>query len=75
MQEAIRAAAHEMSADWRKSVADATLKAQDVLKAAGGKIAEADIPAYVTATKPIYDKFRPIIGAELVDSVLKQTGA
>jgi len=74
-QSAIREAAHDMSLDWRKSVAAATVQAQGVMQAAGATVAEADIPAYVEATRPIYDKFRPIIGAELVDAVLKQTGA
>jgi tripartite ATP-independent transporter DctP family solute receptor len=73
-QEAIRAAAHDMAIDWRKSVAEATVSAQGVLKAAGSKIVPADIDAYAAATKPIYDKFRTIIGPELVDAVLKQTG-
>jgi tripartite ATP-independent transporter DctP family solute receptor len=74
-QAAIRAAAHDMSIDWRKSVAEATDQAAGVLKGAGVSFAEADIPAYIKATRPIYDKFRPIIGADLVDQVLKQTGA
>ena len=74
-QAAVRAAAHDMSLDWRKSVAEATVQAAGVLKAAGVSFASADIPAYAKATRPIYDKFRPIIGAELVDAVLKQTGA
>jgi tripartite ATP-independent transporter DctP family solute receptor len=74
-QKAIREAAHDMSLDWRKSVAEATLQAGVVMKAAGVTQADADIPAYVEATRPIYDKFRPVIGPELVDAVLKQTGA
>ena len=73
-QEAIRAAAHDMSLDWRKSVAEATLHAEGVLKGAGATVVAADIPAYVAATRPIYDKFRPIIGPELVDAVMKQAG-
>lgn len=74
-QEAIRAAAHDMSLDWRKTVAEATIQAAGVMKAAGAVIAEADLAAYAEATRPIYDKFRPVIGADLVDAVLKQTGA
>jgi len=74
-QAAIKAAAHDMSLDWRKSVAEATVQAEGVMKAAGVVIVPADIPAYEKATRPIYDKFRPIIGPELVDAVLKQTGA
>jgi tripartite ATP-independent transporter DctP family solute receptor len=73
-QEAIRAAAHDMSIDWRKSVAEATIHAQGVLTAAGATVVPADIAAYAAATRPIYDKFRPIIGPELVDAVMKQAG-
>jgi tripartite ATP-independent transporter DctP family solute receptor len=73
-QEAIREAAHDMSLDWRKTVAEATIHAAGVLKAAGATVVPADIPAYAAATRPIYDKFRPIIGAELVDAVMKQAG-
>jgi tripartite ATP-independent transporter DctP family solute receptor len=74
-QEAIRAAAHDMSLDWRKTVAEATTNAQGVLRAAGATVVPADINAYAAATRPIYDKFRPIIGPELVDAVMKQAGA
>ena len=74
-QAVVRGCAREMSADWRKSVATATEQAAGVLKAAGVTIGPVNLPAYVAATKPIYEKFRPIIGGELVDEVLKQTGA
>ena len=73
-QAAVRAAAKDMSADWRTSVATATDQAAGVLKAAGVTIGPVDLPAYIAATKPIYDKFRPVIGAELVDDVMKQAG-
>jgi tripartite ATP-independent transporter DctP family solute receptor len=74
-QALVRACAKEMSTDWRTSVVTATEQAAGVLKAAGVTIAPVDEAAYRTATKPIYDKFRPIIGAELVDEVMKQAGA
>ena len=35
---------------------------------------EADKAAYAAALKPVYDQFRPIVGADLVDSIMKQTG-
>ena len=73
-QAAVRAAAKEMSTDWRASVATATDQAAGVLKAAGVTIGPVDLPAYIAATRPIYDKFRPIIGADLVDQVMKQAG-
>jgi len=74
-QATVRACAKEMAGDWRRSVATATEQAEATFKAAGVTIAPVDEAAFVKATKPIYDKFRPIIGADLVDEVLKQTGA
>lgn len=73
-QAAVRAAAQDMSIDWRKSVAVATDHAADVLKAAGVTIGPVDLPAYIAATRPIYEKFRPIIGDALVDEAMKQAG-
>jgi len=74
-QKAIRDAAADMAIDWRKSVAEATTSAIGVMKAAGVAIVQPDIDAYVKATRPIYDQFRPTIGPDLVDAILKQTGA
>jgi tripartite ATP-independent transporter DctP family solute receptor len=74
-QKAIRDAAADMAIDWRKSVAEATTSAQGVLKAAGVQIVPADVEAYAKATRPIYDQFRPTIGNDLMDAILKQTGA
>jgi tripartite ATP-independent transporter DctP family solute receptor len=71
----VRDAAKAMSAYWRADVATATTQAAATMKAAGVSVAEVDIDAYVKATRPIYDKFRPVIGAELVDEVIKQAGA
>jgi len=73
-QAAVRAAARDMSADWRRSVAEATEQAAGVLRAAGVTIGPVNQPAYIAATKPIYEKFRPVIGAELVDEVTRQAG-
>ncbi len=74
-QAALRAAAKDMSADWRTSVAAATDKAAEVMKAAGVTFGNVNVEAYKAATRPIYDKYRPIIGAELVDETVKQAGA
>ncbi|TJX02232.1 TRAP transporter substrate-binding protein DctP, partial [Neisseria gonorrhoeae] len=38
------------------------------------KIQGADRTAYRTALQPVYDQFRPTIGAELMDAVLSQAG-
>ncbi len=71
----MRAAAKDMSADWRTSVAAATDQAAEAMKAAGVTFGNVNVPAYIAATRPIYDKFRPVIGAELVDEAVKQAGA
>jgi tripartite ATP-independent transporter DctP family solute receptor len=74
-QTAVREAAKDMAVYWRTDVAVATDKANETMKAAGVRIADVDTAAYAKALKPIYDKFRPVIGDDLVDMVLKQTGA
>ena len=74
-QAAVRAAAKDMSADWRKSVAEATTAAAATMKAAGVTFGEVNLAAYQAATKPIYEKFRPIIGGDLVDAAVKQASA
>ena len=74
-QSAVRTCARELSADWRMSVAAATEQAAGTLQAAGVTIGPVDAAAYVAATKPIYDQFRPVIGDELMDQVLKQVAA
>ena len=74
-QAAVRAAAKDMAADWRTSVAEATVKAEATLKAAGVTISPIDTEAFVAATKPIYDMFRPTIGGKLMDEVQKQVAA
>ncbi len=74
-QKAVREAAKDMAVYWRTDVATATDKADETMKAAGVRIVDVDTAAYAKALRPIYDKFRPVIGSELVDMVLKQTGA
>jgi tripartite ATP-independent transporter DctP family solute receptor len=74
-QKAVREAARAMSVYWRADVAAATDKAAATMKAAGVTIAKVDVDGYARATRPIYDKFRPVIGEELVDAVVKQAGA
>ncbi len=74
-QAAVRAAAKDLSADWRSSVAAATEQAAGTLKAAGVTTAPVDVPAFVAATKPIYEMFRPVIGDALFDQVMKQLAA
>jgi TRAP-type C4-dicarboxylate transport system substrate-binding protein len=72
---AVREAAQAMAVYWRADVATATDKAAETMKAAGVQIADVDTDAYTKALKPIYDRFRPVIGDDLVDLVLKQASA
>lgn len=74
-QTAVREAAKAMAVYWRTDIATATEKAGATMKAAGVQIADVDTAAYAKALKPIYDKFRPVIGDDLLNAVLKQTGA
>ncbi len=75
-QKAIRDACsghrHAVLADMMCSEDD---EAMAFLKTQGCTITEADKPAYTEALKPVYEQFRPIVGADLLDSILKQTGA
>lgn len=73
-QKAIRDAALAMSPGWRQTVAQKTEDAANFIKAQGGTVVEVDQDAYARALTPVYTKYRPIVGAELVDSILKQTG-
>ena len=74
-QAVVKGCARELAGDWRTSVAAATVQAEATVKAAGVTIAPIDTPAFVAATKPIYDMFRPIIGDALMDQVMKQVSA
>jgi tripartite ATP-independent transporter DctP family solute receptor len=74
-QAAIRDAAHAAAQPWRNMMAQKTIEATDFLKTQGCTVTEADKAAYGAALKPVYDQYRPVVGAELVDSILKQTGS
>jgi tripartite ATP-independent transporter DctP family solute receptor len=73
-QKAIRDAALAIAAPWRTMMAQKTIDATAFLKTQGCTVTEPDKAAYATALKPVYDQFRPIVGAALVDSIMKQTG-
>jgi tripartite ATP-independent transporter DctP family solute receptor len=73
-QKAIRDAALAAVGPWRQMIAQQTIEAAAILKIKGCTVAEADKAAYAAALKPVYDQFRPIVGADLVDSIMKQTG-
>jgi tripartite ATP-independent transporter DctP family solute receptor len=73
-QTAIRDAALAAAGPWRTMMAQKTIDATAFLKTQGCSVTEVDKAAYAAALKPVYEQFRPIVGAELVDSILKQTG-
>jgi tripartite ATP-independent transporter DctP family solute receptor len=72
LQEGLRAAAVEMTPDWRKTMAEKTTETTAFLKEKGLTFVDVDRAAYRKQTHSVYDEFRPIIGAELFDTVIKQ---
>lgn len=74
-QKAIRDAALAAAQPWRTMMAQKTIEATAFLKTQGCTVTDADKPAYAEALKPVYTQYRPIVGADLVDSIQKQTGA
>ena len=75
LQEKLRAAALELTSDWRKSMVEKTAETTAFLKEKGLTINEVDRAAYRKQTDGIYKDFRDVIGAELVDAVMKQVGS
>jgi tripartite ATP-independent transporter DctP family solute receptor len=73
-QSAIRDAARELSTKWRDKTVTLTEESIRLVKDKGNKVITVDDEAYRAATRPVYDEFRGSIGADLVDSVLKQAG-
>jgi len=74
LQETLRAAAHDLTADWRQTMVEKTDETSKFLKDKGLTINPVDRAAYRQATDGVYKKFRDVIGAELVDAVMKQVG-
>ena len=72
LQEGLRAASVEMTPDWRKTMAEKTTETTAFLKEKGLTFVDVDRAAYRKQTHSVYDEFRPIIGAELFDTVIKQ---
>jgi tripartite ATP-independent transporter DctP family solute receptor len=72
LQEGLRAAAVEMTPDWRKTMAEKTTETTAFLKEKGLTFVDVDRAAYRKQTHSVYDEFRAIIGAELFDTVIKQ---
>jgi len=74
LQESLRAAAIEMTPDWRKSMVEKTTETTVFLKQKGLSIDEVDRDAYRKQTHSVYTEFRNIIGPDLFDTVIKQVG-
>ncbi len=73
-QEAIREAALELTPDWRRTVAQATVQDTKAFAAHGVKFIKAeqvDRVAYRKAVEPVYQQYRKVIGSDLMDAVLK----
>lgn len=73
-QTAIREAALAAAPAWRTMMAQKTDDAMAFVKTQGCTVTEVDKTAYDAALRPVYDQFRPVVGADLVDAILKQTG-
>ncbi|MGU3663070.1 TRAP transporter substrate-binding protein [Methylobacterium sp. A49B] len=71
---AIRAAAQDMTGDWRTTIAAATDETAARFKAKGLAILPVDQDAYRRQVEPVYKQFRDIIGPDLVDAVMKEVG-
>jgi tripartite ATP-independent transporter DctP family solute receptor len=74
-QTAIRAAAVATSQPWRRLMAVKTEEAVAFLKTQGCLMTLVNKPAYVEALKPVFEQFRPVVGPELLDAILKQTAS
>jgi TRAP-type transport system periplasmic protein len=74
-QKAIRDAALAAAPPWRTMMAQKTTDAIAFLKTQGCTVTDANKTAYAEALKPVYDQFRPIVGPDLVDAIMKQIGS
>ncbi len=75
LQESLRAASHELTGDWRRTMVEKTDETSKFLKDKGLTINEVDRVAYRKQTDGVYKEFRDIIGGDLVDAVMKQAGS
>jgi TRAP-type C4-dicarboxylate transport system substrate-binding protein len=73
-QEVIRAAAVNLSKDWRTTIAAKSEEIAQRYKAKGVAIVEVNRDDYRKATESVYPQFKDIIGADLYDTVLREAG-
>ncbi|MGC1467171.1 MAG: TRAP transporter substrate-binding protein [Pseudolabrys sp.] len=74
-QDNLRAAATELTGDWRKTMVEKTDETSTFLKGKGLTINPVDRVAYRKALDGVYKEFRNVIGGDLMDSVVKQAEA
>lgn len=75
LQENLRAAAQDLTGDWRKTMAAKTEETSAFLREKGLTINAVDRAAYRKQTEGVYKDFRDVIGGDLVDAVMKQVGS
>jgi tripartite ATP-independent transporter DctP family solute receptor len=71
-QQAIREAAADLTKDARETIAKAGVAAEAKFTGQSIKIQDVDRAAFRAAMQPVYDQFRPVVGADLMDAVLSQ---
>lgn len=74
-REVIRDTVKEIQPVWRKLVADKSLENRKNCEERGLAVNEIDYPAFRKAMQPVYAEFRPKIGAEFADRVIKEASA
>jgi tripartite ATP-independent transporter DctP family solute receptor len=74
-REVIRETVKEMQPVWRKLVADKSAENRKQCESRGLAINEIDYPAFRKAMDPVYAEFRPKIGTEFADRVIKAASA
>ncbi len=70
-QEVIRETAKEIMPFWRTLMAEKSLEDRKICEKSGLVIDEIDYPAFKKAMQPVYAEFRPKIGPEFMDRVMK----
>jgi len=73
-REVIRETVKEIQPVWRKLVADKSAENRKQCEQRGLAINEIDYPAFRKAMDPVYAEFRPKIGTEFADRVIKAAG-
>jgi TRAP-type transport system periplasmic protein len=73
-QKAVHEASLAVSPGWRTMMTAKTDEAIAFLKTQGCSIDEVDKAAYGKALQPVWERYKPIVGADLVDAIQQQTG-